>query len=143
MQQYLEFVSNHPVLFAALAGILVALAWSFLGELGAAAKAVTGAEATQLINREQAVIVDLREPGEFEQGHIVEALNLPFTRFNDRISELARYKDQPLVVVCAHGLQSRSAAGLLKKAGFSKLYSLRGGIAQWRADNLPLARGKR
>lgn len=143
MSQFVEFMSNHPVLFAAFAGILVALVWSFAGEIGGAVKAVSGAEATRLINQEQALIVDVRDAGEFEQGHILDARNLPLTRFNERMSELDRHKDQPVLLVCAHGVQSRSAGGLLKKAGFTRLYTLRGGLGQWRADNLPLTRGRR
>lgn len=143
MEQYLEFVTNHPVLIAALVGILAALLWSTLSEMGGAGAPVSGLEATRLMNTESAVIVDVREAAEFERGHIVEAVNLPFTRFNDRKDELDRYKDRPIVLVCAHGMQSRTAARELKKAGFTRLHSLRGGISQWRTDNLPLTRGRK
>lgn len=143
MSQLLEFISNHMLLVAALAGILVALVWSFAVELSGTVKAVSSAEATRLINQEQAIILDVREAGEFQQGHILDARNLPLTRFNERLGELDRHKDQPLLLVCAHGAQSHSAGGRLKKAGFTRLYTLRGGLTQWRADNLPLNRGGR
>lgn len=142
MPHLLEFVTNHALLFAAFAGLLVALVWSFVSEWFGPAQ-VSGAEATLLINREDAVVLDVRGAAEFDAGHITGAVNAPFTALQGQASDLARYRERKVVICCAQGMQARSAAALLKQAGFAQLFLLRGGIAQWRADNLPLTSGRR
>lgn len=142
MQQLGEFVVNHWVLFAALTVILALLIANLASGLGAASGQLSPPDAVRLINREDAVIVDLREAGEFNRGHILNAVNVPEARLNERLTELRKYRDRPVIVYCAAGNTAARAAAALKKAGFTKLYSLRGGIGAWQQDNLPIARGK-
>nr|MBL8457611.1 rhodanese-like domain-containing protein [Zoogloeaceae bacterium] len=100
-------------------------------------------EATLLMNREDAVVVDVRDQGEFEQGHIPNARNIALKDLPHRITELEKLKNKPLILCCATGARSSSALGTLRKAGFDKLFNLRGGIFEWEKAGQPLGRKKK
>ncbi len=99
---------------------------------------LTPAEATLLMNREDALVLDVREAGEWSSGHITGARHITLGQLDKRLSELDKFKAKPIIVVCATGNRSASACGQLKKHGFDKVYSLGGGIASWRDSSLPL-----
>jgi thioredoxin len=84
-----------------------------------------------------AVVVDVRTPGEFSKGHLPGALNLDWNgdRFEEQMNTLD--KSKPVFVYCLSGNRSSAAAGKMRGAGFSKVYELGGGILKWRAENLP------
>jgi len=96
------------------------------------------AEATLLMNREDALVLDVRETGEWGSGHITGARHITLAQLDKRLSELDKFKEKPIIVVCATGNRSSAACGQLKKRGFDKVYSLGGGIASWRDSSLPL-----
>jgi rhodanese-related sulfurtransferase len=96
------------------------------------------AEATLLMNREDALVLDVRETGEWSSGHITGARHISLGQLDKRLSELDKFKEKPIIVVCATGNRSSSACGQLKKHGFSKVFSLGGGVSSWRDANLPL-----
>jgi rhodanese-related sulfurtransferase len=132
----LEFlVKNwYLVLAAAVSGGL--LLWPQLkGRVGAGS--VGTAEAVRLINREKAVVIDVREPAEYAAGHAPGARNVPFGKL-EGAKELPGNKTLPLVVVCPNGARSSRAVALLQKAGYEKAQSLAGGFAAWREANLPV-----
>jgi len=114
-----------------------ALVWHTLQRSGAKVSAL---QATQLINREKGVILDVRSADEFAGGHIREAKNIPLKELSGRIEELDKFKNRPVIIVCAKGLQSNKAAAQLKKAGFSAAYPLIGGIAEWQSQDLPVVK---
>lgn len=114
-----------------------ALVWHTLQRSGAKVSAL---QATQLINREKAVILDVRSSDDFADGHIREAKNIPQKELSERLGELDKFKDRPIVIVCAKGLQSNKATSQLKKAGFSRAFPLIGGIAEWRSQDLPVVK---
>jgi rhodanese-related sulfurtransferase len=99
---------------------------------------LTPAEATLLMNREDALVLDVRETGEWSSGHITGARHITLAQIDKRLSELDKFKEKPIIVVCATGNRSSSACGQLKKHGFGKVFSLGGGISAWRDANLPL-----
>jgi len=99
---------------------------------------LTPAEATLLMNREDALVLDVRETGEWSSGHITGARHITLAQLDKHLSELDKFKGKPIIVVCATGNRSSSACGQLKKHGFDKVYSLGGGIAGWRDSSLPL-----
>jgi len=140
MDQYITFIGNHLLLFAALLVIVGMLVMSFFGDSLRGFKAASPAEATHLINREDAIVVDVREDNEFRSGHIVNAMHVPLGYFRDRIQKLEKYKDKPIIVGCRSGHRSGQACAMLKKAGFEKVYNLRGGVMAWQSDNLPLSK---
>ena len=85
---------------------------------------LTATQATLLINREDAHIVDIRETGEYAGGHLPNAKNYPLSKLADHAAELEKLKGRPLIVCCASGMRSNKACGELKKLGFDKLYNL-------------------
>ena len=103
--------------------------------------AVNAGQATMLINREDALVVDVREPDEYVSGHVPDARNIPLSRLEERVSELDKFKDVPVILVCQTGARSADACRKLEKKGFTKLHNLEGGIAAWRTAGLPLKKG--
>jgi rhodanese-related sulfurtransferase len=102
---------------------------------------LTPADATMLINREDALVVDIRAPAEFADGHIVEARNIPGDKLDERAGELEKFKDRPIILSCQTGARSTNACGRLRKHGFARVYNLAGGLGAWQQAGLPLKRG--
>lgn len=132
----MEFVQQNIfwVALAATSGGM--LLWPLIA--GGNVAHLTPAEATLMMNREDAIVLDVRETGEWGSGHISGARHISVTQLANRLSELEKFKQKPIIVVCASGNRSSSACGSLKKHGFEKVYSLGGGVAAWRDANLPL-----
>jgi rhodanese-related sulfurtransferase len=114
------------------------LVWPFVQRRLSSVKDVNNVEATQLINRRNAVLLDVREPKEFEGGRLPSAIHIPLSQLAGRVSELAKFTARPIVAYCDTGRRSRMAAGALEKAGFKEIYTLHGGIAAWKKDGLPV-----
>ncbi|MGQ0658826.1 MAG: rhodanese-like domain-containing protein [Chromatiales bacterium] len=139
MEQVGEFVTNHWILFTALAVITAMLVSNIVGSIGGG-RQLTPGEAVQLINRKGAVVVDLRDAGEFSEGHIVSALNVPATKLPERLKDLERHRERPLLLCGTTGNEAGRTGSVLQKHGFKQLYTLKGGVAAWRRENLPLTR---
>ena len=138
MPQLLEFFHNHTLLFAAAGAILVLLianemTASLFGEVR-----INAPDAVRLINDRDAVIVDLRPAAEFKRGHLLNAINLPFAKIDERVSELGKDKGKPVLLYCALGSMASQAALKLKKHGFTEVYPLKGGLNAWTGANLPV-----
>ncbi|MBB3329774.1 rhodanese-related sulfurtransferase [Halomonas campaniensis] len=138
IDQLFEFVQNHPLLVGAF--LLVLTAWIAYEVRNSAASGVTSSEATQLINREDAVVLDTREAGDFKAGHIAGARNIPQSRIDERLGELDKVKEKPIIVVCKSGQSSGVTVAKLAKAGFPRALKLKGGMMQWQADGLPVVK---
>ena len=136
MEQFIEFAVNHWVLTSAFLFLLAGLIYTE-GKRGGESVEIN--EATRLINRESAAVVDLRSEAEFKAGHIVDAVNIPFTRLKDSLSDLEKHKANPIILVCKMGQHSGAAGKVLRQAGF-EVKRLSGGMSQWEGANLPLAR---
>jgi rhodanese-related sulfurtransferase len=95
-------------------------------------------EATQLINHEDAVVLDVREDSELAGGRIPGARHIPLGQLGNRVSELNKFKGKPIVVNCRSGHRSATACRILRKQGFDKVYNLKGGIASWEQAGLPI-----
>lgn len=107
---------------------------------GASAGALNAGNAVLLINREKAVVVDVSEPEEFAKGHIGNAKNLPFGQVEDKLAGLVKNKALPVILVCPTGARANRAVGMAKKLGYEKAQALAGGLAAWKAANLPLVK---
>jgi rhodanese-related sulfurtransferase len=105
-------------------------------------KAVSPAQLTELINREDALVVDLRGQGDFEKGHIMGSRHVLPSQVEPEGKLLAKAKESPVVLVCAAGMTASGVAEKLVKAGFKKVSVLDGGVGSWTAAGLPLAKGK-
>jgi rhodanese-related sulfurtransferase len=100
-------------------------------------------DATLLINREDAVVIDVRDRGEFDQGHLPNARHIPLGELAQRGAELEKFRERPLIFYCASGTRAANAVSTLKKAGFARLYSLRGGIFEWEKAGQPVSRKRK
>jgi len=134
-QSNLSFVLDNWYLFvtAIVSGGL--LLWPTLTG-GVGGGRVSAADAVRMINREKAVLIDISEPAEFAAGHAVGARSVPLASI-ETSRELPKNKSLPLVVVCPTGSRAPQAVALLKKLGFENTTALAGGLAAWRAANLP------
>jgi rhodanese-related sulfurtransferase len=139
----MEFLTqtNNLMLIALVVTSGLGLIWPLFAGSGSAQ--VTPVQATLLINREDAQILDVREADEFAAGHLPEARNIPLAKLGERAAELERFKDKPLLVCCASGMRSGKACGELRKLGFSKLHSLAGGVDAWTGAGYPVKKGAR
>jgi rhodanese-related sulfurtransferase len=95
-------------------------------------------DAVTLINRKDAVVIDVRDEGEFASGHINNARHIPEKQLADRVKELEKFKAKPLIVSCASGRRATFAVDTLKKQGFADVVALRGGISAWAQAGMPL-----
>jgi len=102
----------------------------------AASELVSPKEAFTLSTEKKAVIVDVREDDEWNEGHIAGAIHIPLKQLNGRLSELQQYKDTSIITQCRSGGRSAKALDVLKAAGFSKVYDMEGGIVAWSKDGL-------
>ncbi|WP_299734815.1 rhodanese-like domain-containing protein [uncultured Endozoicomonas sp.] len=137
MEQFIEFVINHPLHVGALAALVGALAFT---EMRKGGQSVSTAELTGLVNRDLGVVLDVREKADFAKGHIVNAINIPFTKIKERASELDKYREQTIIVVDAMGQHSGSVVKELKAAGFTQVVRLSGGMNSWTSDSLPVVK---
>jgi rhodanese-related sulfurtransferase len=137
MDQFIEFAGNHPGLHLALVAVLGMLAWTFLGNRIAGYKRIEPTEAVPLLNRENAVLLDIRDNKDFRAGHVSGAVHIPHSALAKRHVELAKDKDKPIIVACRAGTHASTACGLLRKQGFENVYMMSGGMLAWQAANLP------
>ena len=132
----MKFVQDNLLLFVVAFVSGAMLLWPLVRR-GAGGPYVDPARATLLINREDAVVIDVREPGEFATGHILGARNMPLARINAGEVDV-KAKDKPVIVCCDTGNRSSQAIAGLKKLGFTNIVNLSGGIGAWRAAGLPV-----
>jgi rhodanese-related sulfurtransferase len=137
----MDFVVANWHLFLALAVVLVLLAGTTLLPRLYGVRSLTSAEAVRLMNQDQGVVVDVCEAGEFKGGHIPHAVSAPLSALANHLGALEKYRQRPVIVSCRSGNRSLRGAIQLRKQGFERVYSLRGGLDAWRRDNLPVETG--
>lgn len=137
MGRLLEFLINHWILSVLWVVIFIALIAYLQKKAG---KTVGTHEATRLINQESGVILDIRDKKVFDKGHIVNAINIPLAKLEERMVELEKNKNNPLIVVCQMGHQSGEAVKKLEVKGYLKVSRMTGGMTEWQTQGLPLVR---
>ncbi|PRH82500.1 rhodanese-like domain-containing protein [Arenimonas caeni] len=142
MDRLIEFFQANLVLSLVFAGLTVALVFTEVARLFRGFKGISPAQLTDLINRESALVIDIRGQGEFDKGHIIGSRHLLPSQVDPEGKLLAKAKESPVVVVCAAGITASGVAGRLVKAGFKRVSILDGGIGAWQQAGLPLAKGK-
>jgi rhodanese-related sulfurtransferase len=140
--ELIAFASRHPYLSLGLAGLTVAIVFNEISGLFRGYKGLQPAGLTALVNRDNALVVDLRASADFEKGHIPGAKNVQMSQFDPENKQLAAARALPVVLVCKAGQASGDAAKRLRKAGFEHVYVLDGGIGAWQQAGLPLAKGR-
>lgn len=141
METFLVFLQKNPMHMALFGTAVVSggmILWPLLNRVAKPGRSVGPVQAVQLINRSDAVVVDVREPTEFNDGHITGARHIPQRVLAERLKELDKVKGKPVIVVCASGNRSRAAAALLQKNGHEQVYNLEGGLAAWTQAGMPL-----
>jgi len=133
-----EFIANNIWLVMAAVASGGYFLWPWISRGAGGGNEVGPMAAVQLINRKNAVVLDVREQGEFNGGHISGAKNFPVASIDKRASDLKKYSNKPVLIACASGARSRAAQGKLQKLGFEDLHILSGGLAAWRQANLPV-----
>ena len=134
----MQFIINNllPISIALFSGSM--LLWSVFGNRIRGIKEVDCTAALQLINHKNALVLDVREQGEYNAGHVLNSILMPLGKLKERVGELEKHKDQPVVVVCRSGNRSGKACVMLGKQGFTQAYNLAGGVMAWQKANLPL-----
>lgn len=139
MDRLLEFAVNHPELvgpFFVLVALFIVL------ETRRGGKTVSTHQLTHLVNREGALVLDVRDSKEFREGHITDARNIPFSTLKESLSQLEKFKDKPVVIVCKMGQHAGAAGRILHENGFKDVRRLSGGLTTWSSEGLPLVKGK-
>lgn len=136
MDRLIEFAANHYLLVSAF---FILWALFFMTESRRGGRALSPQAATHKINRENALVVDVRDPEEFRQGHIAGSVNIPLRELVDRSEEL-KGKERPVVLVCKNGTQTGAAGKQLRARGVEDLWRISGGLTAWRGDNLPVVK---
>lgn len=135
----MEFIQQnwYWAALAAVSGTLLVVT-SVRGSRG-----ISPAQATQLINRNDAAVIDVRDASEYAAGHLLNAQHIPLGELDKRLGELDKLKDKPVILNCQTGGRSASACDILRKAGFTQVHNLEGGIAAWEQAGMPVSRNKK
>jgi rhodanese-related sulfurtransferase len=132
-----KFVLDNIFLIAVACVSGAMLVWPLVRR-GAGGHSVNTLEATQMINRQDALVLDVREQAEFAQSHILNARGLPLSQIETRVGDFEKFKGKPVIVYCATGNRSSAATAALRKHGFSNVVNLSGGFAAWQQAGLPV-----
>ena len=140
MDQFVLFVTTHWLLVAAFLIILILFIANELTGYFSGVKQLASPEVVHAINRENAVVIDIRDVAAFKTGHIVDAINIPRETLESSKQKLEKHKDRLLIICCPTGQNSTKAASTLRAEGFTKIAILKGGLAAWRSANLPVVK---
>jgi rhodanese-related sulfurtransferase len=138
MDKLFQFIVNHPYL---VGGFVVLLALFIRNETQRGGRSVSVQELVSMVNRENALVLDVRDKKEFEAGHIVDAVNIPHGSLETRLDELKKDQSRPIIVACRMGQHAGAAGTLLRKNGFENVTRLTGGMTEWRNQSLPVVKG--
>ena len=142
MERLPEFIANHLFLCSLLMALIMLLLWNLLGDTLSGVKSVSPREATQMMNRDDALVIDVRAESDYLAGHILNAENYPAKELEQYKDKLAPYKDKTLIVYCQHGQESAQVTRTMKQLGFSNAHTIKGGMTAWTSANLPTLSGK-
>lgn len=140
MGEFVEFAAETWYLFLAAFILLGWLIGTEVLQKIRGIKTVTPAQALQLINHEDAIVLDIRDSGEYKGGHILSARHMPMNSLANRLTELTKFRDKPIIVYDRPGAGAANACALLKKNGLDKIHYLSGGLPAWQNANLPISK---
>ena len=137
MDRVIEFSINHWDMVLAL---LATVAMLIFTERRKAAPSVTPQQATVMGNNDETLMLDIRSAADFKAGRVLNSKNIPFAELSKRMDDLQKHRDTPVVLICKTGQTAASAANMLRKDGYTKVYRMTGGMVEWTNQGLPLAR---
>lgn len=138
MDQLISFSSNNTILVIAIILVSLMLLHNLVGEKLRGYSSVSPTQSTQMINREDALILDVRESNDYSSGHIINSVHIPLSNLKKRLDDLEKHKTKQVIVACRSGHRSSQACATLRKAGFEHVFNLRGGVMAWESAGLPL-----
>ena len=138
--QLLEFISNHWIIASGLFIVTILLIQDIIDSALRKHKTVSPTEAVVLMNDENTLIIDVREPAEFSEGHIEGSRNIPLAKIEERAGEIQPHLHQPIIVTCQSGTRSLAAGKKLTSLGCKQVYEMKGGIFAWKDQNLPVTK---
>jgi rhodanese-related sulfurtransferase len=136
----MDFVQQNILLIAVVVVSGGMLLWQ---TLQAGGKQVSPTDATRMLNRDEAVVIDVRPANEFAAGHVPDAINIPIAALKDRLADLKQFEGRPLIINCASGARSGSACQQLRKLGIDNAFNLSGGMNAWVQAGLPVKKGSK
>ena len=140
MQQILDYITRHPLLVGVTAAVaLASLVYELSRARTAGGQSVGPAEAVRLLNQ-GAVMLDVRTREQFDTGHVIDARNVPAADVDGAAESLKRLREKVVIACCENGLASAGVARALRALGFTQVATLRGGLQNWKAENLPLVK---
>lgn len=138
MQEYIAFFSNNPMLSIAWIVIAAMLVHSIIKDKISGVTTLSAQDAILLINKQDALILDVRSNDDYKKGHIVNAKNITLSQIEKgNVTEIENQKETPIIVVCESGARASTAANKLVKAGFKQVNCLLSGMGGWASANLP------
>lgn len=140
MDRLLEYFNRHPFLTSLTVVMVLAVIAFEMRARRLSYAALRPQETIQLMNQ-GAQVYDVQDSSAFAAGHINGAKHLDPGQLANAADTLKRFKDRLLVLYCEDGNRSTSLTRQLHAKGFTKVFNLRGGLATWRAEGLPLSRG--
>ncbi|MFP3013474.1 MAG: rhodanese-like domain-containing protein [Arsenophonus sp.] len=144
IHEIMQFVSQHPILSLAWITLFIAVINSIFKSLLSKIKSITHTQAIQLINKEEAITIDLRSHDDFCKGHIIDSINLPLSKIKgNNIIKFEKNKQKPIIIVSENGMKAFKPAEQLLQYGFKRVFILKEGINGWSSKNLPLVLGKK
>lgn len=135
MQNFLIFISEQWILVSLLLITVYVFIWNESKKSGLP---LTTQQLIQSMNKEQAVVLDLRDSKDYKQGHIAGAIHFQFNEVQSRNKEIEKMQGKKIVLVDKLGQGTGQFANYLKAKGFEVL-KLKGGMTQWYSENLPVA----
>ncbi len=139
MEQLIEFAGNHPMLVAGFAAVVLLLIWTEISRYTRGYAELTPLQSVQKINQGKIAIVDISTAADFSKGHLAGSKHIALSRFSKQDPDIEKLKSGPVLVVCKNGQTAHQAAAKLVKLGAADVAVLKGGTAQWRSDQYPLA----
>lgn len=140
MSQLVEFIGNHPLMVTLFLVVLFLFLYTLYKEKSKAFQNVNVDQLTRLVNQQNAQVIDVRSKEEFNQGHIVNAINIPMDDITSGKAKFDKLKKKPVIACCQMGRVSATACQKLTAEGFEQVFNLQGGINAWVSDKLPLSK---
>jgi rhodanese-related sulfurtransferase len=135
-----EFIKQNTVYIGLAVGSGVALLWPLINRGAGGVPNISATEAVLLMNRSKPLVLDVRDEAEFAAGHIQGAKHIPVAELANRLKEIEKFKDKPVLVHCQKGMRAKSACSILRTQQFSQLQNLEGGLDSWIEAKLPLVK---
>jgi rhodanese-related sulfurtransferase len=136
----LSFIQQNAIFIALAAGSGIALIWPMLNRGASGVPNISTTEAVMLMSRNKPLVLDVRDAAEFAAGHIQGARHIPLAELANRLAEIEKFKNKPVLVHCQKGMRAKTACTILKSHGFTQLHQLQGGLDAWVEAKMPVVK---